>query len=33
VLQKRYAFDGTGWPLVQYDAAGNRTCAPLRSMD
>jgi RHS repeat-associated protein len=25
VLQKRYAFDGTGWPLVQYDAAGNRT--------
>ena len=25
VLQKRYAFDGTGWPLVQYDAAGTRT--------
>jgi len=25
VLQKRYAFDGTGWPLVQYDASGNRT--------
>jgi hypothetical protein len=25
VLQKRYAFDGTGWPLVQYDAAGNRS--------
>jgi RHS repeat-associated protein len=25
VLQKRYAFDGTGWPLVQYDPAGNRT--------
>jgi RHS repeat-associated protein len=25
VLQKRYAFDGTGWPLVQYDGAGNRT--------
>jgi RHS repeat-associated protein len=25
VLQKRYAFDGNGQPLVQYDAAGNRT--------
>jgi RHS repeat-associated protein len=25
VLQKRYAFDGTGRPLVQYDASGNRT--------
>ena len=25
VLQKRYAFDGSGQPLVQYDAAGNRT--------
>jgi RHS repeat-associated protein len=25
VIQKRYAFDGTGWPLVQYDAAGART--------
>jgi RHS repeat-associated protein len=25
VLQKRYAFDGSGEPLVQYDASGNRT--------
>ena len=25
VLQKRYAFDGSGSPLVAYDAAGNRT--------
>jgi RHS repeat-associated protein len=25
VLQKRYAFDGSGQPLVQYDAAGNRS--------
>jgi len=25
VLQKRYAFDGTGQPLVQYDSAGNRS--------
>jgi RHS repeat-associated protein len=25
VLQKRYAFDGDGDPLVAYDAAGNRT--------
>jgi len=25
VLQKRYAFDGSGQPLVQYDSAGNRT--------
>jgi len=25
ILQKRYAFDGTGQPLVQYDAAGNRS--------
>jgi RHS repeat-associated protein len=25
VLQKRYAFDGNGQPLVAYDASGNRT--------
>ena len=25
VLQKRYAFDGSGSPLVAYDASGNRT--------
>ena len=25
VLQKRYAFDGSGQPLVQYDSAGNRS--------